>query len=261
MTAQTGGFDRRTGRDPAGGQGTPGGASAVCGVLLDTAAQPAFADLAALAQTSNAFGLTGVATAPGHAELIAEGMLFDCQGLAPAPMRRIAGDLALLALPQGFAAEDHAMVTLAPAAQWQGAARLLPVVRVIATLAVALASLPGARGVVWLPARLVSAPQWFAEAVSRWLDGGPFPALALTGLARTAHGIESRGLAFFTGQEFVLSGAGAALDERDARGAVRLTDWMVAHGVVQAPCEVDLAGYGVVSLVPDGANRVIAHRI
>lgn len=258
VTAATGGFDKRTGREPAAGHGERALLNAVCGVLVDPAAVPGAADLLGLARHSAIFDVTDSDAARGFAEVMCDGMLFDCLGLAPAPVRRIEGELTRLGLPEDFACADHALVTLAPAAQLQGLGQLLPVVRAIAALAAQLGTLPGARAVVWLPARQVTAPRWFADAVDTWLEGGPFPALALTALTRTAAGFESRGLAFFTGQEFVLAPRSGDLRQDHARGAVRLTDWLVAHGPIGAPCTVELSAFGTVELAPDATHRVVA---
>ena len=108
---------------------------------------------------------------------------------------------------------------------------------------------------------MVIAAGWFAEAVGVWLAGGPFPVLALTALQRRADAFQSEGLAFLIGQEFTLSAKDGALTEADARVAVRLTDWLVAHGRVNVAQEVVLAGCGAVWLKPDGTGALLAERL
>jgi hypothetical protein len=186
-------------------------------------------------------------------------MLFD--PLAPGAPLRMDTALQLVALPGDFAVAEHALVTLGPGPHLADAGQLLPVVRMLAGLVLALGELPGLRAVAWLPARLAMSPAWFAEAIGIWLKGGPFPALALTGLARSELGFASQGLSYFVGQEFIFSGKDGALRESDVRGAVRLTDWLVAHGRVDTRREVELAGFGTVLLEPEGQNSLRARSL
>jgi len=248
--------DKRRPDPPASKAGAP-----VVALLFDPAARPGLAEIAALAERSDGFALTHRDEAAGHAELLRDGLPFDCLGLAPGGQLQLDTALQQIALPGGCAPGDLALVTLSPGAQLAGAGQLLPVVRMISGLVLALGALPGLRAVAWLPARLAMSPDWFAEAVGAWLHGGPFPALALTALARTEHGFASRGLAYFTGQEFVFAGKDGILRERDARGAVRLTDWLVAHGRIEAACEVELPGFGTVLIEPDGPDSLCARSL
>lgn len=228
----------------------------VAALLFEPALRPAVADLIALAGATDGFAATHHDTQAGQAELMRDGLMFDCHGLAPADHRVMQTGLQLLALPDDFVVGEMAFVTLSPGEQLAGAGQFLPVVRTLAGLVLALGRLPDLRAVAWLPARLAMSPEWFAEAVGAWLKGGPFPALALTALTRSERGLASQGLSYFIGQEFVFSGKDGKLRENDARGAVRLTDWLVAHGRVDSPCEVQLAGFGTVWLEPDGQNSL-----
>jgi hypothetical protein len=233
----------------------------VAALLLDRAARPSLGDLETLGHTTRAFRIThadGDQTVSGNAELLRDGLTFDCHGLAPAAALRMDTPLETITLPDNFATGDHALVTIGPAPDLAGAAQLLPVVRVLSGLVIALSELPGMRAVTWLPARLAMSPDWFAQAVGIWLKGGPFPALALTALVRSEQGYASRGLAYFVGQEFVFSGKDGILREVDVRGALRLTDWLVAHGRVDVPQEVDLPGFGTVLIEPESDNSLRA---
>lgn len=233
----------------------------VAGLLFDRALCPAAADLVALSQRSGAFAITHRDDRAGHLELIRDGLMFDCLGLDRDARLQIDTALQPVALPGEFAAAELALLTFSPGAHLAGAGQLLPVVRILAELIVALADLPGLQAVVWLPARLAMAPGWFGEAIGAWSRGGPFPALALTGLVRSDAGLTSRGLAFFMGQEFVLSDEHGPLREHHARGAVRLTDWLVSHGRVESPCEVDLPGFGTVRIEPESPDRLRVHSL
>ena len=230
----------------------------IAGMLFDPAQSPAAADLVALSQQSAAFAVTHRDDRNGHLELMRDGLMFDCRGLGGPAHLQIDTALQTVALAGDFSAADLALLTFSPGAHLTGAGQLLPVVRILAELILALTDLPGLQAVAWLPARLAMSPGWFGEAIGAWSRGGPFPALALTGLVRSDAGFASRGLAFFMGQEFVLSGRDGVVGEHHARAAVRLTDWLVSHGRVVSPCEVDLAGFGVVRIEPDGPDHLCA---
>ena len=137
-----------------------------------------------------------------------------------------------------------------------GAENLSPVLRSAATILQHLTRLEGLEAIIWRPARILMSPAWFVEAVAVWLAGGPFPALALTALARTGNSLASEGLDFLIGQEFTLWPRDGAPGREDSRIAVRLTDWLFAHGRVDTPREVVLSGAGVIWLEPDGPNRL-----
>ena len=225
----------------------------VAGLLFDGLARPSVADMAAMAR-NGAFAIAHRDDRGGGVEMLRDGLSFDCRGLAPGRALRCGPAVQTLDLPAEPALTDLAMVALGPAGHLAGAASLLPVVRMLGGLLVDLCAAAGLRAVVWLPARLAVSPAWFAQSVGAWLGGGPFPALALTALSRGDRGFVSQGLGFFTSQEFVMSRPDGGLRETDARGAVRLIDWLVAHGRVDAPCEVDLIGFGAVGIAPDGRN-------
>lgn len=233
----------------------------VAGLLFDPALRPDAAAIERMACATGNFAVTGCEAMRGEADILCDGLGFALRALAPAPA--LALDRIALApgLPAGFAPEAHALVTVAPAIDLAGAGRLLPVVRVLSGLILALRAMPGLVAVVWLPAQQAMTPDWFARAVDPWLAGGPFPALALAGLVRGEQAIESRGLSYFMGQEFALSPRAGRLEEADMRAAVRLIDWMVAHGRVDSACEAVLTGFGTVQLDPGPPDRVQARRL
>ena len=166
----------------------------VAALLFDRALRPAITDVEAQARATGAFAVTHRDADAGQAELLCDGLTFDCHGLAPGEALGMTTGLQQVALPADFAVNDLALVTLRPGPALTGAGQLLPVVRMLAGLVLALDGLPGLRAVAWLPARLAMSPAWFAEAIGAWLKGGPFPALALTALARSERGFASQGL-------------------------------------------------------------------
>jgi hypothetical protein len=236
-----------------------GGCEPLAALLFEAASRPDALALASLAQQSGEFSLVegGAAGAAfGCTELLCDGLTFDLGGLAPREVCLPPAYAHTVGLPQDFDPAGLVAVTFAPGPHLAGAQHLLPVVRVAAGLVLKLAPLAGLRAIIWHPSRTIMSPAWFAESIGNWLAGGPFPAMALTALIKSACGFDSEGLAFLIGQEFSLRAKGDAPSREDSRIAVRLTDWLVAHGRVDAACEVVLSGAGAVWLEPAGKNRL-----
>ena len=94
-----------------------------------------------------------------------------------------------------------------------------------------LAQLEGVKAVAWHPARAISEAGYFRTSVLRWIEGGAFPGLGLTALVPTDDGgLESEGLALFTGQELRMRPE-VVMDRAEAsKIALRLLNWLVEHG-------------------------------
>ncbi len=227
-------------------------AGAVLSLIFANGQRPDCAAVSALAGGADgAPGRFAVSHLPGgdHGwlELLISGMAIDCRGLAPAPPEPRPAPGAILGLgesPQGEA------ISLHPGPHLADALSMLPVVRAVTALAVELSTLPGLLAVCWNPAQCWMAPAYFRKVIGDWLAGGPFPALGLTSLHRTAQGImESRGLEFFTGQELQLPAAAGFTPADQARIAVRLINELVGREALTQP--VELTG-------PSGEPLVIA---
>lgn len=231
------------------------GRQPLAALLFGEGCRPAADALADLAVGSDGFSLLNTAHAPmGCAELLRDGLTFDLAGLAPASGRAVPPVVHRVALPADFSCDALEAAWFMVGPHLAGAESLLPVLRVAAAILFHLTNLAGLEAIVWRPARIVMSPAWFAEAIGAWLAGGPFPALALTALSRSENGIASEGLSFLIGQEFVLRPRSGGLNREDSRIAVRLTDWLVAHGRIETPREVVLSGVGAVWIAPDGPN-------
>lgn len=222
--------------------------------------RPAPAEIASLAARSEEFSVSHDPGAEGWVELLRDGLTFDLEGLAPgksAPLPSMPRRYDLPNLRQDPPADA---LILRPGPHLAGAERLLPVVRTIAAVAMALSDLPGVAAVGWLPSKSLCSPAWFRAGVTAWLEGGPFPSLALAGIERDADGaLRSHGLEFIAGQDFLLAPAAGVRPEEFGRVAVRLADWLVAHGRVSSAREIVLSGVGPVWLDP-GRDNLIAAR-
>lgn len=187
------------------------------------------------------------AASEGWVELLAQGLTFDCTGLAPAraAAKPATGTLfGLDAEPLGDS------VALAPGPHLVQGGGLLPVLRVLAKIGLALTELQGLVAVSWNPAASWMSPDYFRKVISGWLDGGAFPALGLTTLREDNFGaVLSQGLGLLIGQE-VRFEPGTGLDKAQmARIAVRLIHELTERGPIEESTE--LAG-------PNGERLLVA---
>ncbi len=240
-------IERAAGREP------------LAALVFGETGRPDAAKLSALSVCTDAFSVINAGRAePGCAELLRDGLTFDLAGLAGGEALASPEAVHRVALPPQFSLAGREAAWFMVGPHLAGAENLSPVLRVAAGILRHLTGLDGVQAIVWRPARIVMSPAWFVEAVDLWLAGGPFPALALTALARMPDSLRSEGLAFLIGQEFTLWAREGGLSREDSRAAVRLTDWLFAHGRVDTAREAVLPGVGAVWLEPDGPNRLNA---
>lgn len=228
-------------------------------LLYGTGTVPGIHELLAAAQGSGDFT---VSHAPpegeGWAEVLRDGLTFDLRGLSGGKSQPVPAidHVWWTNVGQG---EGLVALQICPGPHISGAQRFLPVIRVAAALADCLAKIGQPRAICWIPARNAVSPELFSQAVKPWLEGGPFPAIALASLYRPADGgIATTGLKFLIGQEFLLTGGDGTGPEQLGRVAVRLIDWLVAHGPVTVATQAVLAGTGAVFLEAQGATSIIA---
>ena len=178
----------------------------------------------------NGAGVEDFTQAGPWLEVLANGLSFDLLGLAPGIPQPLPPGTHRYGLPPDF---DDALeaITLRPGPSIAACGRMLPVVRTLAMVAAMLADLPGVSAVGWHAARAWSSPAHFRGSVLRWIEGGAFPGLGLTALAPTpGGGLQSEGLALFSGQELRLAPELARDRAAGARLALRLLHWSVEHG-------------------------------
>lgn len=227
-------------------------------LLVDDAKRPDGAAIARLARTG-AFAVSNrAADGVEWIELLIDGLTFELDGLAPGPAAPMPAIDHWLGMSAG---RERAAMTLSVGPHLAGAAHLLPVVRAATSLLGSLASLPGVQGVAWLPAANATRRDWFVTAAEAWAAGGPFPALSLSAIERDDRGtLRSVGLGFLVGAEFALTGCADLAADSAGRIAIRLADWLVAHGVPEVPREVELDGGTTLWVAAGAGGSVEAHR-
>ncbi|QYJ05936.1 hypothetical protein [Qipengyuania flava] len=167
---------------------------------------------------------------PQWLELVCDGLSFDVLGLgnsAPLPAPDVRFRVGIDAEPT----DTSEAIGLFPGPHIAEGAHALPIIRTLARIGAVIArDLPGVRAVCWGPARLASSPAFLDQAVTGWLEGGPFPALCFVGFEMTDAGqLETEGLSFFIGHELEVAPEAA----RDRLSATRLAMRLI-HELVGA---------------------------
>ncbi len=170
----------------------------------------------------------------GWVELLASGLTFDLASLAPCAPATTPGVEHSFGLPGGFDPIAHEGISLAAGPHIGAGRAMIPVVRAMVSLAAQLAKALGASAVCWKPAQSWMESGYFIKIADGWLAGGAFPALGLTGLVPTVDGgVESEGLAWFTGQELRVEAVPGEPPAYAAKLAARMMDRLVRHGPVE----------------------------
>jgi hypothetical protein len=214
-------------------------------LLFAVGERPSAADIERLLTSDTVSGQRGQIShrpdeSEGWVELLANGLTFDLTGLTPAkgtdlpPMEHQFG-ISLNPAQFGFEA-----ATIAPGQHIAGGGAMVPVVRTMIGLAAAMALPLSAKAVCWHPARSWMEPGYFTRTVANWLAGGGFPALGLTAVVpREEGGVQSVGLAFFTGQEVCVEPLAGEPRPETVKLAVRVIDHLIRHGPLTSPRSLD----------------------
>ncbi len=164
-------------------------------------------------------------------ELLANGLTFDCTGLAPQMGSELPDIRHSYGLPATFDQSARQAVTVCPGPHLAGGGTMFPVVRTLAMIAANLAQIDGAEAVAWHPARVVCEADYFRHSVTRWIDGGIFPGLGLTALVPCEDGgLVTEGLSLFTGQELRMRPELVSDNAEASKIALRLLNWLVENG-------------------------------
>jgi hypothetical protein len=213
-------------------------------LLFEAGCRPGLAAVAELAESTGAFSISFVPSddiahergpdANRWVELLVNGLTFDLNGLAPGKGSAPPPHSHAFGFANSVPSQVEALC-LKPGPHLAAGVRVLPVLRALATLAANLAMLNRLSAVAWPAARIVCEPRHFRDSVLRWTEGGPFPAFCLAALAPVPDGgLQSEGLALFTGQELRLEPELVRDSAAAARIGVRLLHWLSERGRITA---------------------------
>lgn len=185
-------------------------------------------------------------------ELLVDGMTFDLRGLAAGEVLAPPAIAHRFASPAQIEGDGVEVLGLLPGPHIADGAHTLPVVRTHLGLGAELSErMAGMVALCWAPARTAMGRPYFERAVESWLQGGPFPALGLTGIAAQADGsLRSEGLAFLTDQEIELAPDLSVNRIAATRLYVRIVHELVALGKLAHPLEMTVEGAGRLLLDP-----------
>lgn len=218
-------------------------------LLFAAGRRPAAAAIHELAEGQGGFSVSfdpGIETAganPAEAgrgqawiELLANGLTFDLSGLAPGAPAEPPPCVHGYALAAGADPVALEALTMRPGPHLAGGHAMTPVIRSLSWLAASLTRLGGVEAIAWHPARSWCGPDYFRDGVLRWIEGGVFPGLGLTALAIMPDGgLQSEGLALFTGQELRIEPELTRDKAAGAKIGVRLIDLLVESGRIDTP--------------------------
>ncbi|HWK42687.1 MAG TPA: hypothetical protein VNR60_12245 [Croceibacterium sp.] len=191
-------------------------------------------------------------------ELIANGLTFDMEGLAGGPPADLPASGHIFGISSDLDGARLRAVTMKPGKHLAAGATMLPVLRTLAHLAAQMTALEGLRAVAWHPARCWSEPEKFRTGITSWVEGGVFPAFSLVALAPVLDGgMQSEGLALFTGQELRLEPEVAGDAAEAGKLAVRLLHWLYERGRLTATEHLALPGRVRLRLEPSANGRFV----
>jgi len=209
---------------------------------------------------SHGKGDQAVSAEPGQVwlELLTNGLTFDLMGLAPGVPAEPSPCIHAYALAANADAAGLETLTIRPGPHLTGGHGMMPIVRSLAWLAATLSRIAGVEAIAWHPARSWCGPEFFRQGVLTWIEGGVFPGLGLTALAVTPDGgIQSEGLSLFAGQDLRIEPE-LALDKADAaKIGLRLIDYMVAAGRIDAPQRIKGHDGRALRLEPSANGRFV----
>lgn len=192
-------------------------------------------------------------------ELLHNGMTFDLVGLEPGETVNIPEIRHRIDLPDDFRETDCEAICIVPGPHLSGGANSLPVVRIMLGLVAGIASaLQHPRAIFWSPAAMMMGAELFRANAESWLNGGPFPARILTGFKQMSDGgLQSDGLAFFTGQEIRIEPDSVGDYPTATLLAARLVQQLAQHGPLTRTEEVIAPDGSQMRLEPSGNGKFV----
>ncbi len=182
-------------------------------------------------------------------EILRGGLTFDLRGLAPGksstfPEPEFRIDTQTLPKPEDFEA-----IQLLPSKHLAGGERSLPLAKALLQTARDLAQhFDGVEAIIWPPAANAIGIRFFESVVTAWIEGGPFPALALVSFTETAdEALQTLGLDFWIDQELRLEMPLSAETVSATRLGVRLINHLITVGGLESDERI---------VAPDG-NRLV----
>lgn len=144
----------------------------------------------------------------------------------------------------------------------RGGNRIPAVVKVLLQLGISLGRALQAEGVFWAPGSIMSGFDYYAEAVSQYINGAAFPALLCVDFDTSDTGVvRSHGLHWLCGQELAFEHA-PLTSNIAMRYVVRLVHDLTTKGLVDQKMHVPGMTVGeTVSLTPDVHNKLLSARL
>lgn len=217
-------------------------AGAGLSLLFAAGERPDVAGVTAVLEACQTYAcVTRGEAASGVMEIVAGGLTFDMDGLAPARSEAVEPPSSC----HGFGDQpDFASlhrVRLYPGHHLSGGMALAPVVRTLAALAAEMAEALPVEAVVWHPADVATETRVFSHSVLAWLAGGAFPTRSLTALSAQADGsVASRGLAHFSGQEVMVSAGRQSAPEDVLKVAAQVVARFAQAGPIDAITQLQI---------------------
>lgn len=161
-------------------------------------------------------------------------------------------------LPPDFNGRGTAPLHLFAGHHIAGNEAMMPIAQQLAELAARLCGLAGVEAILWHPAGTWIGPDYFRSIAENWSNGGVFPSRGLVRLEMVADGaIQSRGIAFFTGQELRIERE--LLDDPTIADkiAFRLIDQLIGAGMLEETRELAGPDGRPLRMTPSSNGRLV----
>lgn len=188
---------------------------------------------------------------PSH-ELVLDGLTFEAFPLA-STQRAPDYTVRPFDLPVGES------LVLLPGPHLASVTRTLPVVRRQWSLAARLCDLMrGVAGIGWAPSRTLMPIDSFRQMVGAWRGQQVFPPLGVVTFGPAlGNALQSRGLAYFTGQELRIEPELAGDRDHAVRLGLRLAETLVHRGPLTEPEQFGDPAGGAIRLEPSANHKYV----